>query len=449
MPTIPQAVQQIKGSFARALPDALIQDTCDELALHYRDRVLNPVVTTSLFAQQILHGNVAIGELRRLSRQDFTDSAYCQARQRLPLALLERLQTTVTRGCRLAEGDAWWHGHRTYFLDGSSFSMPDTPALQQAFGQPSGQAEGCGFPTAHLLVLFSGRSGFLCKAVASRLRTHDLAGNAVLHEELQPDDVLVGDRAFCSYAHLALCRQRKLHGLFRAHQQLIIDFRPGRQHAPLRGTKPEQKGLPRSRWLKRLGKHDQLVVYHKPKDCPTWLSAADYAALPDTLVVREVRFKVREPGRRTRVVTIVTTLLDARRYTRRRLARLYELRWRVEVNLKHLKQTLKLDVLRCETEAGVRKELALFVLIYNLVCQVMQEAARKQGVAVERISFVDAWRWLRYARPDEEVPVLKVNPERRGRAEPRVRKRRPKQFPVMKKPRAVLRKALFSKRDAA
>lgn len=449
MPTIDHALHRIKGSLPRHLPESLLRTACHDLGLRWRDRVLNPVVTTALFAQQILLGNVAVAELRRASHRDFSEPAYCQARRRLPLALLERLQTAVTRRGRRAEGAAWWHGHRTYFLDGSSFSMPDTPALQQAFGQPSGQAPGCGFPTAHLLVLFSGRGGVLCQALAARLRTHDLAGAAVLHAALRPGDVVVGDRAFCSYAHLALCRRRNLHGLFRAHQKLLISFRPHRRHAPQRGAKAEHKGWPRSRWQKRLGRHDQLVEYFKPSACPSWMSAAAYAALPASVVVREVRFKIRPPGRRVREVTLVTTLTDPRRYSRRALAALYELRWRVEVNLRHLKQSLKMDVLRCQTEDGVRKELALFVLIYNLVCQVMQEAARRQGVPAARISFVDAWRWLQHARPGEVMPALKVNPERPGRAEPRVRKRRPKQFPVMKKPRAVLRKALFRRGKAA
>jgi hypothetical protein len=142
----------------------------------------------------------------------------------------------------------------------------------------------------------------------------------------------------------------------------------------------------------------------------------------------------------------VTTLLDPEQYSAKALAKLYGRRWVVETNLKHLKQTLKMDVLRCTTVEGVLKELTMFVIIYNLVRRVMGAAARRQQVAPERIRFVDAWRWLRYARPGEALPVLVVNPERPGRVEPRVRKRRPKQFPVMKKPRAELRKALKRKK---
>jgi hypothetical protein len=329
-------------------------------------------------------------------------------------------------------------------IDGSSFSMPDTPELQEAFGQSGGQAAGCGFPTAHLLALFDAHTGFLLKAIPAPLRTHDLAHAALTHEALGSGDILVGDRAFCSFAHLALCRQRRLHGLFRAHQKLLIDFRPHRRYAEP-GAK-EATGLPRSRWLKRLGQHDQLVEYHKPRERPSWLSEKEYDQLPQTLVVREVRIKVRTPGRRVTTLTLVTTLLDPRRYSTRALAKLYELRWGVETNLKHLKQTLGLDVLRCQTVAGIIKELLLFALVYNLVRRVMLQAGRRQGVSPERISFVDAWRWLRHAKAGEELPRLRVNPERPGRAEPRARKRRPKQYDLLRKPREKLRAALFGRK---
>ena len=179
------------------------------------------------------------------------------------------------------------------------------------------------------------------------------------------------------------------------------------------------------------------------------MSEADFAALPDELVVREVRFPVRRPGRRVREVTLVTTLLDARRYPAAALARLYERRWLVEGDLRHLKQTLGLDVLRCKTVPGVVKELLIFVTVYNLVRRVMREAARRQGVPPRRVSFLDALRWLRGARPGETLPRLVVNPPRPDRAEPRVRKRRPKQYPLMTRPRPVLREEMLRQPVAA
>jgi hypothetical protein len=452
MAPLTDSLRHVKAHFADVLPDRVIRQACCDAGHAWRQRVLDPTVTTYLLLQQVLHGNPAVGELRRLSRLDFTDSAYCQARQRLPTAALRHLQRAVAGRLRAAlddDPDASWKGHRVFLLDGSSFSMPDTEELQEAFGQPGGQAAGCGFPVAHLLVQFDARVGYLLTAVPSPLRTHDLARAAAAHRDLVAGDVLVGDRAFGSYAHLALCRRRGLHGLFRAHQKQIVSFRPHRRYARPATQGAAAKGLPRSRWLRRLGRHDQVVEYHKPKARPAWLSAADYAGLPQTLVVRELRYDTRIPGRRTRRVTLVTTLLDPKRYPARALAKLYGLRWQAETDLKHLKETLGLDVLRSQTVPGVVKELLAFVIIYNLVRRVMHAAARRQGVAPARVSFVDAWRWLKHARPGEALPVLRVNPERPGRAEPRVRKRRPKQYDLMRRPRAESRQALFKQKDAA
>jgi hypothetical protein len=376
---------------------------------------------------------------------DFTDSAYCQARARLPVAFFRHLQQGVLRRC---PPPARWRGHRLFYLDGSSFSMPDTPELQDMFGQPDAQAEGCGFPSAHLLVLFDYPTGYLVHARPAPYRTHDMAHATAMHRPLQPGDVLIGDRAFGNFAHLAVARQRKLHGLFRAHQNQIIDFRPHRPHAQPGRRGPADKGVPSSRWVKRLGKHDQLVEYSKPKKKPDWMSQADYDALPDQLLVRELRVKVKTPGCRSKFITLVTTLTNAKRYTARALARLYRRRWETETHLRHLKQTLKLDVLRCHTFPGVMKELLFIVTLYNLVKQITHQAAERQQVPVSRISFVDALRWLRWRQPGEGLPDLKVNPDRTDRVEPRVRKRRPNRFTVMTKPRATLRKALLEQAPA-
>jgi hypothetical protein len=175
----------------------------------------------------------------------------------------------------------------------------------------------------------------------------------------------------------------------------------------------------------------------------------DFAQLPDTIVVRELRFTIPEPACRTREVTLVTTLVDPVRYPAHAVAELYRQRWRVEVNLRHLKTTMKMEVLRCQTVEGVLKELLMFALAYNLVRRVMLEAARRQQVEVDRISFVDALRWLRTARPGTPMPKLIVLPHRPHRHEPRCVKRRPKQYARMNKPRDQLRKSLRKKRLAA
>jgi hypothetical protein len=279
---------------------------------------------------------------------------------------------------------------------------------------------------------------------------------AQLHPDLKANDVLVGDRAFCSFAHIGLLISRGLHGIFRAHQKLIVDFtprRPFREKGKRKKSRKQEKGrktkatnadtgLPSSRWIKKLGEFDQIVEWFRPASKPSWMTADDFAALPATLRVRELRYKVQRPGFRVTEVTLVTTLLDGERYSVEDLAEAYGLRWTIETCFGHLKTTMKMDVLRCKTVDGVLRELALFLLIYNMVRMTMLEASRRQEVSIERISFVDALRWLATAQPGDELTDLVINPLRRGRVEPRVRKRRPKEYDLMRKPRDVLRKAL-------
>src|SRR5262249_22580076 len=148
------------------------------------------------------------------------------------------------------------------------------------------------------------------------------------------------------------------------------------------------------------------------KTRPRWISAQAYAALPRSLLVRELRFAIAMPGFRSKEMTLVTTLLDPVRYPAEELAQLYFDRWRVEVNLRHLKQTLHLDVLHCKTADGVRKELCMIALVYNLVRLVMLSAAQRQEVLPDRVSFIDVLRWLRHARPHEPLAVLIVWPTR-------------------------------------
>jgi hypothetical protein len=442
------AVRQIKANVAEHLEAAAIERLCHELKHAWRERLLGPVVTIHAFLLQVLHGNTACDHVPHLMQASFTGEAYSQARARLPLELFQRLLSLI--GESLAECHdeaARWCGHRVWLLDGSGCSMPDTPELQAAFGQPGGQRKGCGFPVAHLLTLFHAGTGLLQQVLIAPLRTHDLKQAWQMHAELKAGDVLVADRGFCSYAHLAQLFQAGLHGVFRIHQRMIVDFRKGRMHVPPSPPFPKLKrsrGLPRSAWIKWLGYCDQQVEWFKPKNRPSWLTTEAYAALPASLVVRELRYRIQQPGYRTREVLLVTTLLDPLVYPAAELAQLYADRWQIEVNLRHLKQTLHLDVLRCKTVAGVHKELLMIALAYNLVRLVMLRAAHAQGVSVHRVSFIDALRWLCQAHEHQPLWRLVVLPRRPERFEPRVRKRRPKNYPLMKQPRDSLRKALLA-----
>lgn len=444
--SILDALRRIKADVAAHLQAAVIEGLCHELGYSWRERTLGPVTTVHAFLIQVLHGNTACDHVSHLMGRRFSGEAFAQARARLPLALFERLLAAVCRSLQPCRDEAErWCGLRVWLVDGSGCSMPDTEELQQAFGQPGGQKPGCGFPVAHLLALFHAGTGMLQKAIVSPLRTHDLRHASKMHPELAAGDVLVGDRGFCSFAHLAQLSTAGFQGVMRIHQRTIVDFRIGRMHVP---PKPFRKlqgatGLPRSRWVKWLGHCDQVVEWYKPQQRPKWLDKEAYAALPSSLLVRELRFQIERPGFRAYEVTLVTTLLDPELYPAAELAQLYFDRWQVEVNLRHLKQTMGLDILRCKTEEGVRKEICMLALVYNLVRLVMLTAARQQKLEPDRISFIDALRWLKTAQPGENVPVLIVNP-RRQRVEPRVKKRRPKQFPLMTRPRAELRQALLS-----
>jgi hypothetical protein len=406
-----------------------------------------------LFVQQVLHGNVPCSEVRHLagaSVGSFTASAYCQARARLPLTVIQSLLTRVCDAAlpetRLAE-HLWLGRHRVFLIDGSTFSMPDTPALRKVFGLPSGPKDGCGFPVAHLLVLFHAQTGLLVDAWASPLHTSDLSQTPEAHVHMDAGDVLVGDDSFSSYAHLALLVQSNLHGLLPVHHLRIVDFAKGRPHCG--EGKLSTAGMPRSRWIKSLGKEDQLVEYFKPPTKALWMTQAQHEALPESIIVRELRRTVQRPGLGQVTLTMATTLTDPKAYRAAELLDLRLRRWDVETNLRHLKTTMGMDVLRCKSEEGVRKELAAFCLVYNLVRLVMLEAARRQAAPVARVSFGDAFRWMRHARPGDTLPALMLNPQRPNRAEPRCKKRRPKQFDLMNKPRDELRTRLKNQRKQA
>lgn len=445
MVTILPALRQVREDLVRLLDRSTVERICRDVGYRWRNRDLDPYATLHLFVLQAVNNNTAMTHLPHLSGKRFTASAYCQARQRLPLAFFERLVGQFAQKAADKGEASRWRGHRVWLSDGSGFSMPDTPELQDAFGQPGGQKPGCGFPVAHILALFDAHSGLLRDVITAPLRTQDIALVSQQHPKLSAGDVLVADRGFCSYAHLALISQAHLHAIFRIHQRQIVDFRPHRPSA----AEADGAGRPRSRWIRRLGYHDQLVEWHKPEERPRWMSSEQFAKLPDRLVVRELRYRIRERGCRVQEVTLVTTLLDPERYRAAEIARLYRQRWQVEVDLRDLKITLGMDVLKGQKLETVMKELLVFVLVYDLVRLVVLKSARRQRMVPRRISFIDALRWLQPPKPSCDLPDLIVNPIRSGRIEPRCIKRRMKEYVLMTAPRRELRKRLKKRRDAA
>lgn len=372
----------------------------------WRERLLPPLVMLRLFAIQILSGNCSIAALRQLGGVAFAPSSYCGARIELPLQLLQSLLRWMHEQAQASLGiDAKRIGPQIYITDGSTYSMPDTPALRKHFHLPRGVKEGVGYPMGKLMGLLDAATGMFVSLLALPLFQHDMRSVIGLHPMLKTGDILLGDRAFCSFAHFCLLNAKGVLGCFRLHQR----------------RKDMSRGL--QRWK-------------KPPKCPAWMTDAQFQCLAAWLDVRLVCHTIRENGFRTRQVFIATTLLDQTQWPDAKVADLYGCRWQIETCFGHLKTTMKMNVLRCQTVDGVMKELAVYMTVYNLVRLAMLKAAREQRVSILRISFVDAMRWL-LARilGLAGVSRLIVNPDRRGRSQLRVIRRRLKQYDLLRKPR--------------
>lgn len=433
--SIAAALPRIKSALNTYLTPDDILGACVDCNHEWRERALGPVVTIYALLQQVLHRTAMTG-VSRLVGVSFSASAYCQALQRLPVDIMRRLlHRTVTRQRDATERTGRWRGLRTFFVDGSSCSMPDTPELQRRFGQPTEQQPGCGFPVAHLLAMFDAHSSMLIDVLVSSWRIHDLNRVGELHPHLRRGDLLVGDRGFCSYAHLALLQRQKVHAVMRMHQRRRTSFRR------------EQHRYVGVDWPVRLGHEDQLTIWRKSGVPSRVMPRAVYDALPETIIVRELRYRVTRCGFRTRAVTLVTTLLDAETFPASELAELYYSRWQAEVNLRHLKETLGMRVLRSQTEAGGERELLAFALVYNLLSALMTVIAVYLETVPQRVSFIDLVRLLRHGLHHLRAAEIVINPDRPGRVQPRVVKRRPLQYSRMTKPRSILKQELMKKRN--
>lgn len=436
---IHDAVVRLKDEVQRFLSVSFVAQLACELGLHWRQTPLALPNLVAWFARQILGGNLSMPELARLGGSVFTPEAYCTARGHLPLKLLQEL---LKRVCTLGDhqvchaAQMLWKGHRLWHMDGSSFSMPDTPELQKAFGQPGQQRKACGFPVAHILCLFDAASGLIQDCIVSPLRTHDMAQASKLHPRMRPDDVVIADRAFESFAHAASLIGQGLHLIAPVHQRRKVDFRRRQRRTGKRLVRVERQRL------RRCGHCDQIVRWRKPLQKPKWMDQEQYDALPQTIDVREIKRRVRLATGLRQTIVLVTTLLDEEQYPAEELLEILKNRWAVEVNLKHLKTTMKMEVLRSKTAAGIEKELWMFLIVYNLVRLIMLEASARQAVPVSRISFADALYWVRHGDLNQPMPKLLVVPYRPDRIEPRAIKRRPKEYDRLNRPRAEMRKRL-------
>ena len=435
---------------AEALSPDVIEPYCRKAGHRWRRSFWSPTMTVIAFLLQVLSAEKTLRAavaalLAQLTTKGETDlpspdaSAYCQARIRLPGPAITRMGRHVAERMRdLVHSDDAWLGHRVWVVDGSSVSMPDTPELQEAFPQPEAQKPGCGFPVAQLVALFCWTTGALLDVAIDSMRPNELNLVRRLYDPFRPGDVVLADRAYSAWVDMVRLWQQGVYCVFRLHQRRKADFRTG----------------------KRLGSDDQLVTLAKP---PRWfasfeISREEFEGLPESLTVRLIRIKHTPKGFRSRTIVVVTTLLDPIVTPADEIRALYRDRWTVELNLRSLKTSLGMDVLRGQSLDVVRKEIAMHVLAYNLIRLLMWHAARAHGVDLHQLSFTGTLHRLRVVLPllrfllphrvDEHTrlsgQLLKwiaedILPNRPDRVEPRRKKRRPKEYSLLVKPRAWYR----------
>ena len=431
-------ISELRKALGQFVPDALFgQDKRGA-----RQRLFTPLVTFWAFLSQVLSPESAcrdavrkaqawwsLGRRRPISANT---SAYCQARTRLSEKTLVAIhrQTAQRLECNVPT-DSLWLGRRVKIVDGTGCSMPDTAENQKAYPQPGSQKPGCGFPVMKLVGLFCLASGTLLEVVRGTLLVHEIQLFRQLWPHLNPRDILLADRGFCSFFSINSLQQRGVDSVMRLHQRRRVDFRRG----------------------KRLGKDDILLNWTKPAQRPEAITAEEFRALPATLTVRQIRLTPNIKGFRVRTIILVTTLLDPTAFPAQALGELYFQRWSVELHFREIKTLLRLDILRCLSPQMVHKELLLHLIAYNLIRCLMQHAAISHQVDLCRISFKGTLDTLHHfadviraadAKPRQQstlylemlrIIALDQLPIRPKRSEPRAKKRRPNNYQLLTKPR--------------
>jgi hypothetical protein len=325
-----------------------------------------------------------------------------------------------------------WFGRHVKVVDGTALSMPDTPANQALYPQPSGQKEGCGFPVMKWVAIFSLVTGALLDSRKSNLRVHERHLWHEMWDCYEPGDVVLADCGFCSMADYYLLLEKGVDSVMRLHQARKKDI-----------------GI-----IKQLGKNDYLVQWKKEKKPPKWVTQEQWERIPASITVRYVTTTINHPGFRTTTVTLATTLLDNIKFPAQALAELYKRRWLAELFLRDIKTTMRMDILRCQTPKLIHKEFTVFSISYNLIRSLIWDASLKRGIDPYRISFCGAMTTIRQWIPilpsinsegekekfiqalleilaDDRVPI------RKRKRQHRAIKRRGKNFQLLTKPRNV------------
>jgi hypothetical protein len=362
--------------------------------------------------------------------------AYCRARARLPLVVIQRLTLAVADGSEQRVPRHWlWCGRHVHLVDGTTVSMPDTAENQAAFPQARTQKPGLGFPIARMVVLLSLATAMVTGMAMGRYKGKETGEPALLRElfeRLRPGDVVLGDRCYCSYFMIALLARIQVDVVARLHHCRPSDFHRGRDH---------------------------VVTWERPQR-PDWMDQETYDQMPETLQLRAVHVQVNQPGFRVQALIVVTTLTDVEKYTKENVAELYHKRWLAELDIRALKISLGMDVLRCRTPAMVRKEIWTCLLAYNLIRQSMLASALAAKLSPRQLSFTAAmqkiaasWATLAVCEAALLVSLIAVAlrhlatnrvGHRPDRIEPRAIKRRPKPHKLLTTPRAEARTTLLA-----
>jgi hypothetical protein len=431
--------------FSDVLTEGIVTQALTAIQVCWVDRIYSPLVTLWVFLGQVLSADhscrAAVARLiaHRISQRERPCSsetgAYCQARKRLPEKLFSEVARCTGRALEAGVDSRWlWKQRRVYVFDGSSVSMPDTPKNQAAYPQPDTQKPGLGFPLARIAAVFSLACGAVLDLGICRYAgkgQSELGMLRTLWNLFLPGDVLLADRLMCTWTEMVMLKQRGVDCVCRLTSHRTADFRRGQ----------------------RLGPGDHIVKWLKPTK-PRSIDGRTYDLLPDFLMVRETRVRVQQVGFRTESLVVATTLLDAEEFTKDDLAQAYRARWNAELDLRSLKRTLQMDVLRCKTPELVRKEIWTHVLAYNLIRTIMAQAATKHGIQPRSISFKGAVQTLEAFQPviaiqGDHAPAYRMQvyqhlldaiavhrvADRPDRIEPRLRKRRPKHYGFLRKPR--------------
>ena len=445
--------------FAQALPEETIQQAFDDEGVSFgqgEGDVYTPALTLWAFLSQVLFKDeqrsclAAVARvivlLVALGKRPCSDDsgAYCRARAKLPVPILRRLAVQVADGCEQQVPAEWlWKGRHVHLVDGSTISMPDTPANQAEYPQPTTQEPGLGFPIARLVVLLSLATAMVKDMAMGPYAGKETGETALLRELLErfkSGDIMLADRYFCSYFMMALLLERGVDLVARLHQARTADFR--------RGT--------------RLGPGDHLVEWQRPAK-PEWMDQETYERMPASIRVREVEVQVHQPGFRVDSFVVVTTLTDAEQYSRDDVAELYHQRWLAELDIRTIKCTLGLDVLRCKSPEMVRRELWTGLLAYNLIRQTMLQAAVQAGRSPRQLSFAAAlqkiaasWNTILVCQDATVLLLIEIHlgdlathpvGDRPDRVEPRAKKRRPKPHRLLTQPRQQACAALLANAD--